>query len=324
MTALKIGSLFTGYAGLDRAAQTLFTGADIAWHCEIDPAAIAVLEQHYPGVRNLGDVAQVNWGAVEPVDILTGGSPCQDLSDAGKRAGMADGTRSNLWVNMREAIAQLQPKLVIWENVQGALHAEAHSSSDLEPAGGLLGGGAGHLRALGRVLGDLTEIGYDARWTTIRASDVGAPHRRPRVFLIAYAANSPILGLQTGKLPWGAGAQIAKYHRDAALFSPLRQPLQAGLRPELFGDYAATVRRWELVTGQPAPAPTEPALKGGTRLSTKFLEWMMGVPPGWVTGVPGLKRHHQIQVLGNGVVPLQATAAVAELLGGELLSGANR
>lgn len=95
MTALKIGSLFTGYAGLDRAAQTLFTGADIAWHCEIDPAAIAVLEQHYPGVRNLGDVAQVDWGAVEPVDILTGGSPCQDLSDAGKRAGMADGTRSN-------------------------------------------------------------------------------------------------------------------------------------------------------------------------------------------------------------------------------------
>src|SRR5690625_409085 len=90
MTGLKIGSLFTGYGGLDIAVQTLFKGAAIAWNCEIDPAAIAVLEQHYPGVRNLGDVAQVNWGAVEPVDILTGGSPCQDLSDAGKRAGMTD------------------------------------------------------------------------------------------------------------------------------------------------------------------------------------------------------------------------------------------
>ena len=318
MTGLKIGSLFTGYGGLDIAAQALFKDADIAWHCEIDPSAIAVLNHHHPSVRNLGDVSQVSWDEVEKVDILTGGSPCQDLSDAGRRAGMTDGTRSNLWVNMREAIAQLQPKLVIWENVQGALNAEAHSSSDMESGEGLLGGGHGHLRALGRVLGDLAEIGYDARWTTIRASDVGAPHRRPRVFLIAYAANAPILGLQAGELPWGAGSKVTEYYRDAALFSSLREPVQEGLRPELFGDYAPAVRRWELVTGKPAPAPTEPARKSGTRLSTKFLEWMMGVPPGWVTDVPGLKRYQQIQILGNGVIPLQATVGVAELLRIEL------
>lgn len=118
---------------------------------------------------------------------------CQDLSAAGKRAGMTEGTRSNLWVNMREAIATIRPQLVVWENVLGALSAPAESESDnattssVEPGGGLLAAPrGGHLRALGRVLGDLTEIGYDAEWTTLRASDVGAPHHRARVFLIAW------------------------------------------------------------------------------------------------------------------------------------------
>ena len=88
----------------------------------------------------------MDWEQVEPVDIITGGSPCQDLSSAGKRAGMTEGTRSNLWVNMREAIATIQPRLVVWENVQGALSAEAYSSSDMEPGQGFLGGGGGQDR----------------------------------------------------------------------------------------------------------------------------------------------------------------------------------
>ncbi len=111
---------------------------------------------------------------------------CQDLSAAGKRAGMTDGTRSNLWVNMRHAIEIIKPKYVVWENVQGALSAKATSLSDMEQETGFMGGGgSGHLRALGRVCGDLAEIGYDARWTTLRASDIGAPHHRSRVFLLA-------------------------------------------------------------------------------------------------------------------------------------------
>ena len=146
-----------------------------------------MLAHHWPHVPNHRDVTQINWADVEPVDILTGGSPCQDLSTAGKRAGMTEGTRSNLWVNMREAIATLRPRLVVWENVQGALSAAATSDSDMEPGTRLLGNpGGGHLRALGRVLGDLTEIGYDTEWTTLRASDIGAPHHRARIFLIAW------------------------------------------------------------------------------------------------------------------------------------------
>lgn len=183
---LNIGSLFSGYGGLDLAVEAVI-GASPAWFCEFDPAPSKVLAHHWPDVPNHRDVTQINWDTVEPVDILTGGSPCQDLSQAGKRAGMTEGTRSNLWVNMREAINHLRPRLVVWENVQGALSAPATSDSDMEPATGLLGNtGGGHLRALGRVLGDLTEIGYDTEWTTLRASDVGAPHHRARIFLIAW------------------------------------------------------------------------------------------------------------------------------------------
>lgn len=183
---MKIGSLFSGYGGLDLAVEAIFN-AQPAWFCEFDKAPSKVLAHHWPDVPNHKDVTQINWKEVEPVDILTGGSPCQDLSHAGKRAGMTEGTRSNLWVNMREAIAALQPKYVVWENVLGALSAKATSDSDLESEEGLLANtGDGHLRALGRVLGDLTEIGYDARWTTLRASDIGAPHHRARIFLIAW------------------------------------------------------------------------------------------------------------------------------------------
>ena len=136
--------------GLDLAVQSVFPQAQIAWHCEFEDAPSKILAHHWPDVLNHHDVTTIDWSEVEPVDIITGGSPCQDLSSAGKRAGMTDGTRSNLWVNMREAIAIIQPRLVVWENVQGALSAAAYSSSDMEPGQGLLGGGDGHLRALDR------------------------------------------------------------------------------------------------------------------------------------------------------------------------------
>ena len=90
------------------------TGAELAWFCEWDDAPSKVLAHHWPAVPNFRDVTQVDWEQVPWVDILTGGSPCQDLSNAGKRAGMTEGTRSNLWVNMREAIATLNPPLVVW------------------------------------------------------------------------------------------------------------------------------------------------------------------------------------------------------------------
>lgn len=307
--------------------------AETAWFCEFDEAPSKILAHHWPDIPNLGDVTKVNWADIPPVDIIAGGSPCQDLSQAGKRAGMTEGTRSNLWVNMREAIRVIKPRLVVWENVRGALSAKAKSESDMESENGQMG----NLKALGRVLGDLAEIGYDARWTTIRASDVGAPHQRARVYLIAYPAHPGSVGRDErgGEgnrwLPPIRGAEIHSPKRDsetsahAERFGRERGWATPGqeegaqspadrLRPVVWGDYEPAIRRWEGVVG-PAPAPTEPNRNGRPRLRSEFSEWVMGLPAGHVTGVAGLSRAEQLRAIGNGVVPQQAEAALRVLLG---------
>ena len=188
MTAPTIGALFAGYGGLEMAVQEALGGIP-AWVSEIDPGPSRILAQRYPGVPNLGDVTAVDWAAVEPVDIITGGFPCQDVSHAGRRAGLRDGTRTGLWSRMAEAIDTLRPGLVVAENVRGLLSAAA--DSDVEPCPwclGEAGDGEPPMRALGAVLADLADIGYSAAWTGLRAADVGAPHGRFRVFVLAWPA----------------------------------------------------------------------------------------------------------------------------------------
>jgi len=186
---MKIGSLFSGYGGLDLAVMNV-TGAEVAWHCEWEDAPSKILDAHFPGVPNFKDVSKVDFTQVEPVDILTGGFPCQDLSLAGKRKGLTNGTRSGLWSEFARAIEEIKPRLVVIENVRGLLSATA-TNPELEHCSwcmGETGDGEPALRALGAVLGDLADIGYDAKWTGVRASDAGAPHNRFRVFIIAYAS----------------------------------------------------------------------------------------------------------------------------------------
>lgn len=188
---LRLGSMFAGYGGLDLAIESVF-GARTVWQAEWEDAPSAVLARHWPGVPNLRDVTAVDWAEVEPVDIIAGGFPCQDVSLAGRRAGMTEGTRSNLWGAMRSAVEIIRPTYVVAENVRGLLSAHAESDSDMEPGTGLLGDrSGGHLRALGRVLGDLADLGYDAQWCGLRASDVGAPHHRFRVFILATRRDVP-------------------------------------------------------------------------------------------------------------------------------------
>jgi DNA (cytosine-5)-methyltransferase 1 len=134
-----------------------------AWFAEVDPYASAVLRKHWPEVPNHGDVRNIGRGTVCPVDVLCGGFPCQDISNAGKRAGI-DGERSGLWGEFARIIGELRPRFVIVENVAA-----------------LLG------RGIERVLGDLAALGFDAEWHCIPASAVGAPHRRDRVWIVAYA-----------------------------------------------------------------------------------------------------------------------------------------
>jgi DNA (cytosine-5)-methyltransferase 1 len=184
---VKIGSLFSGYGGLDLAVMNV-TGAEVAWHCEWEDAPSKILDKHFLGVPNYKDVTKVDFTQVEPVDILTGGFPCQDLSLAGKRAGLKEGTRSGLWSEFARAIEELKPRLVVIENVRGLLSATA-TNPHLEQCAwcmGESGDGEPPLRALGAVLGDLADLGLDAKWTGVRAADAGAPHNRFRVFIIAY------------------------------------------------------------------------------------------------------------------------------------------
>ncbi|MGW1389988.1 DNA cytosine methyltransferase [Streptomyces griseoluteus] len=177
--------------------------AEVVWHSQYEPPdkngkedknqyAARILARHWPDVPNLGDITKVDWQAVidehGPIDILTGGFPCQDVSSAGRRVGLNPGTRSGLWNHMAHAVSVLQPKLVVIENVEGLLSAPA--ASDLEPCPYCVGDGHAQpvLRACGAVLGDLASLGLNAEWGRYGADEVGAPHRRRRIIIRAWPA----------------------------------------------------------------------------------------------------------------------------------------
>lgn len=160
-----IGSLCTGYGGLDMGTLAAFDDGRIAWVAETDSHMSALLQQRIPSITNFGDIDSVDWNTVPRVNILTAGFPCQDISAAGKRAGIQKGNRSGLFYRVMDAVRALRPEYVVLENV-AALRWK--------------NGG------LGEVLAHLAEAGYDVLWTSIRASDIGAPHRRERIFILAY------------------------------------------------------------------------------------------------------------------------------------------
>ena len=306
---LTVGSLFAGYGGIELALSSVLDVRP-AWFVEFDKAPSKVLAHHWPDVPNYGDVTTVDWSTVPPVDIITGGSPCQDLSHAGKRAGMTEGTRSNLWVQMREAINVIRPRLVVWENVRGAFSAPADSA--LEPCPGCVGDGDDGpvLRALGRVLGDLADLGYDCRWYGLRAADVGAAHGRFRVFLFATPADSDDQGLQG----LAGQARTSSTGRHGHPVAGVGRSGVAKAHQQAWDQYAAAIARAEQAIGRPAPPPTETGPKGAPRLSPRFVEFLMMLPEGWVTDVAGLTRNELLKMLGNGVVPAQCAAALRAFL----------
>src|SRR3972149_10628593 len=133
----------------------------------------------FPDAVSLGDITMIEWSDVERPDIICGGFPCQDISLAGKGAGI-DGDKSGLWRYYADAIREIRPRGVLVENVAALL-----------------------VRGLGRVLGDLAACGYDAEWDCVPAAAVGAPHRRDRSFVIAYPAmaDTESAGLERAGLP---------------------------------------------------------------------------------------------------------------------------
>ena len=156
---LTVGSLFSGIGGLDLGLER--AGMHVKWQSEIDLYACKVLAKHWPNIPNHGDIKQIDWRTVEPVDVICGGYPCQPFSTAGKRRGTDD--PRHLWPWVRDAISALRPRYAILENVRGHLS---------------MGGTT--------VIGELAEIGYDAEWRVVSAAGLGAPHRRDRIIIVAY------------------------------------------------------------------------------------------------------------------------------------------
>lgn len=174
------GSLFSGIGGIDLGLER--AGMHCKWQVEIKDYATKVLEKQWPDVTRFRDVRTVGKRNLTPVDLIAGGFPCQDISDAGKQVGI-DGERSGLWKEFHRIICELQPLYVLVENVAALTH-----------------------RGMGRVLGDLAESRYDAEWQVLPASAFGAPHLRERIFIVAYRHSlhleKPVLDSMPGRPPF--------------------------------------------------------------------------------------------------------------------------
>lgn len=189
---MKIGSLFSGIGGLELGLEAAGLGS-VIWQVECDPFCLAVLAKHWPEAQRFKDVCHVDETNLPAVDLLCGGFPCQDVSAAGKRLGLA-GSRSGLWHEYARLVGVLRPRAVVVENVT-----------------------SGERSWLPRVQHDLVSLGYRCEAWRLGASDVGAPHRRMRTFVIAVGdGHGPGLekrGVQRGD----AGSQREALERAGVL-----------------------------------------------------------------------------------------------------------
>lgn len=248
--------------------------AKTAYWSDVDKTACDVMAARFPNAQPIGDLTTLDLTMIH-ADVLTAGYPCQPFSLASsKRKGTNDDR--HLWPYIRNTISVLRPRFVVLENVAGHLS---------------LGAAA--------VVGDLAAVGYDAKWTVIRASDVGAPHKRERWFCVA------------------TNTDYARARKESDKRTSCRKPAPHGDNPCRFGVdrrregileiYGPAIEQWEVITGRLAP----PFLKDDL-LNSRFVEFMMGLEEGHVTDIAA-SRAKALACLGNGVVPQQAKRAL-ELL----------
>lgn len=288
---MKIGSLCTGYGGLDMAVEAYFK-AETIWCAEYDKHASHLIEERF-NIPNYKDIKSIAWETLEPIDILTAGYPCQPFSVAGSRQGSND--ERHLWPYIKQAISVLRPRFVILENVRG------HLSLGFK-----------------EVLKDLAEIGYDAKWQVIRASDVGAPHQRARLFIIAYPSNNRFApgissGSKEGLTRTKSDGSITDSDCNACQKSRRTSICLCsegkGLRDGKDERQARHEYRFSLEMDRQDIPPT----LDQDKLNPVFVEYMMGLPKGWVTDIE-MSRANKLKMLGNGVVPQQAYYAIKKLM----------
>lgn len=309
---IRVGAVCAGYGGLELALALAGFETELAWYSEIEEAPTELLRTRFPQAKGHEDVTQIE--DVEQVDIVTAGFPCQPVSHAGARAGIVD----SRWIidDVCRVASLAGARFLILENVAGLLTA---NDGD----------------AMAAVCAAMAGNGFSRwEWRTLRASDVGAPHQRKRWFCVAArdaesigrnepTAQRPGERQQSGRPTGGpdsatpdADVLSVRWHgRTASRAETPGQDEQAGpvcdrfgaTSRGRFGGYAEAIYRWEPVIGRRAPDPT-----ASGRLNPVFVEWMMGLPEGWVTDLP-LKRPEKLAMLGNGVVPLQGAVASRSL-----------
>lgn len=321
----KAFSMFTGIRGLDIAVEAL--GCEVVAHAEVDPDASRELERQRPDVPNYGDVTTIDYAQVEPVEVLIGGGwPCQPFSQAGTGLGTAD--PRYLWPEVARAIRSLRPLHFYMEQVPDILDERKFPG------------------VFSRCLSDLAEAGLDATWGCLRNADVGAPHGRSRLYLVAHAARDEGRigngnGLQAVPNGQGNGQQGHGQDDDRERTPATRgrsdaagrgagsgsatdapgegwqgtPPTPRRVEPEQLAGgfdwrrYEPTIRRWEAVVG-PAPRPdVMVTFRGNTslKLNPVFSAWMMALEP------PQLSRRSALRCIGNAVNPLAAYEAFRQL-----------
>ncbi len=330
-----MGSLCSGYGGLELALSESLFEVDLKWNSEIDPAASRLLRERFPGVPNLGDFSTVDFTKVEPVQVLTMGIPCQPVSIARRQPGGPAPSEDErwLWPQARRAVLELAPEVVVFENVLGLLAAEK----------GILFAG---------ILADLHAAGFRVRWLSQGACAVGAPHHRHRVFLLAErpaegAGDPPppqrlnvarcgarqgmdcltLLPTPTAREGTRRGEGSASYWETrsrpervkespplSAIAGMLELQARAEGRPFSWAEFEPAVRAWERDFRAPAPPATVDGPKGGVRLSARFAEWAMGLPEGWVAGCDALSHRDKLRLLGNGICVPQAAHALRTIV----------
>lgn len=302
---LTVGSLFSGVGGFDLGFER--AGMSTRWFCEQDEFCTRVLNKHWPDVPVYPDITDLKGADVEPVDVLCGGFPCQDLSVAGRGAGLA-GARSGLWFEYARLIDELRPRYVVVENVRGLL-----------------------ARGMGVVVGELAELGFDAEWAIVPASGVGAPHLRERVWIVAYPC-----GEGRREVAGGTYGDEGPHEGRAASFDHVvggvgSQRLSAGGRDADAPDSDEAGR-------QQAVADADAERRGGRARVFGQGWWreladdrrrltqpgVRGADDGlscWVDGVAGLvegrvpNRSRRVSALGNALVP-----QIAEWIGQRIVA----
>lgn len=308
----------TGYGGLDRAVKTIFPELKTLSVSDIKPASMHLLKHRYPSIPNLGDMRWPCAADHGSADVMIGSWPCQSWSKAGTKLG-AKGPK-DLWPEFVKVLVATRPKIFFGENVSRIVQC-------------------GEVK---NVVADLEVLGYTVEWLVCTASDVGLCHGRERVFLMAVHTDGwdflePQLDVPTQysritkRLVPLLPTPTARDFKEGTNFVP---KIHKSLLPHCIKGYSLNKGQWgkfeqavlqhAAVIGRDAPPTVESLHVGnsyrGEALSPGFVEWMQGLPKGWVTGLPPgetrgvYSRNAQLNLLGDGVVPLQAEFAFKNII----------